>query len=113
MSDKKEISGFLVAYFQPRTDRVLWSISDMDNLESKEIHSLQEDDYLIVYERSGDIRWEGRIHFEYSRKHSPTQEYWTRQIAFGHVVHGFQSNCAPEAWASMFFDKLPATLRRK
>ena len=85
----------------------------MENLSSQEIHSLQENDYLIVYEHTGNIRWEGQIHLEYIRKHSPTQDFWTHQISNGHVVHGFQSNCAPDDWARMFFDGLPATLRRK
>jgi hypothetical protein len=107
-----EISGFLCPYLQYGTDRILWSISEKSNLDPEGVISLQEDDHLIVFNRDGSVRWEGQIHLEYSRMDSPMQEYWTRQMIFGYVVHGFQSDCSPEAWATMFFAELPATLRR-
>lgn len=109
----QEISGFLVPYFQVGTDRILWSISNLANPSSQEIHCLQDNDYLTVYETSGAIRWQGRIKFEYKRHDSPRRGFWTRQVVLGYVVHGCQSNCDPEQWAEMFFSKLPATLLKK
>jgi hypothetical protein len=110
---KQEISGFLLPYFQVGTDRVLWGIINQANSGSEAIYLLQDNDYLIVYDPTGQIRWEGLIHFEYARNNSPKREFWTRQVVMGYVVHGCQSNCDPEQWAKMFFEKLPATLRKK
>ena len=110
---KLEISGFLVPYFQVGTDRVLWGIIDLANSGKQEVHFLQDCDFLIVYETNGRVRWQGLIHFEYQRNNSPQPEFWTRQVVMGHVVHGCQSDCEPEQWAQMFFEKLPATLRKK
>lgn len=110
---KREISGFLVPYFQTGTDRILWSISNLANSNSQEIHCLKDNDYLTVYESCGAIRWQGRIHFEYKRNDSPRRGFWTRQVVMGYVVHGCQSNCDPEQWAEMFFSKLPATVLKK
>jgi hypothetical protein len=110
---KQEICGFLVPFFQVGTDRILWSISNLANSSSQEIHCLQDNDYLTVYETTGEVRWQGRIHFEYKRNDSPRREFWTRQVVLGHIVHGFQSNCEPKRWAEMFFEKLPATLKKK
>ncbi len=110
---KKEISGFLVPHFQVGTDRILWGIVNLANSASGEVHCLQDNDYLIVYDTNGQIRWEGLIHFEYIRNNSPRREFWTRQVVNGYIVHGCQTNCEPEKWAEMFFEKLPATLRKK
>lgn len=85
----------------------------MDDSSAMRVHSVEDDDYLTVYEHSGVIRWEGQIHFEYQRNSSPKPEFLTRQLAFGRVMHGFQSNCDPEDWALMFFEQLPATLLKK
>lgn len=112
LSSNHEISGFLFPYIQNGTNRILWSISEENNFDSEGVVSLQEDDYLIVYNRDRSIRWEGQIHLEYARNDSPMQEHWTRQMVFGYVVHGFQSDCSPEEWARMFFAELPAKLRR-
>jgi hypothetical protein len=112
LPSKYEISGFLFPYIQAGTDRILWSISERSNFDSEAVISLQENDYLKVYNRDGSIHWEGEIHLEYGRNDSPKQEYWTRQMIFGYVVHGFQSDCSPEEWARMFFSELPATLCR-
>ena len=110
---KQEISGFLSPYFQAGTDRILWGIVNLANSESEEIHCLHDDDYLTVYEPSGHVRWQGLIHFEYKRNNSPRREFWTRQVVKGYIVHGCQADCEPEKWAEMFFEKLPATLRKK
>lgn len=110
---KQEISGFLVPYFQVGTDRILWGIVNLANSTKEEVYCMQDDDYLTVYNTSGQIRWEGLIHFEYKRNNSPRREFWTRQVVMGYIVHGCQSNCEPEKWAEMFFEKLPATLRKK
>jgi hypothetical protein len=110
---EKEISGFLVPYFQTGTDRVLWGIVNLATSASGEVHCLQDNDYLTVYGTNGQIRWEGLIHFEYKRNNSPRRGFWTRQVVMGYVVHGCQRNCEPEKWAEMFFEKLPATLRKK
>ena len=110
---KPEISGFLFPYFQRGTDRIVWSISNLANSNSQEIHCLEDNDYLTVFETTGEIRWQGQIQFEYKRNNSPRREFWTRQVVMGYVVHGCQSNCDPDRWAEMFFAKLPATLRKK
>lgn len=114
MTHKKQtVSGFLLPYFPEGTDRVLWSISATDDSRSMRVLPVEDDDYLTVYEHTGALRWEGQIHFEYQRNSSPKPEFLTRQLAFGRVVHGFQSNCDPEDWALMFFEQLPAKLLKK
>lgn len=114
MTHKRQtVSGFLLPYVQENSGQVLWSISAPDDWSSTQIYALEEDDYLTVYEHSGVLRWEGQIHFEYQRNSSPKPEFLTRQLAFGKVVHGFQSNFDPEDWALMFFEQLPAKLLKK
>lgn len=113
------VSGILDPFFETGTEGVIWSIYDPRCALGEPyegLHDLKNGDHLTVYERDGiTVRWKGTIKLEYKRnwRPYPMNPQYGQQEVLGFWVHGLQEDLSPEDWARMFFDKLPAVLRRR
>lgn len=87
-----ELSGLGVHVYRAAYD---WGFTEEG---TKDVTLFKSGDLVRVFKSvsEGTVAWQGTVDFSYKKYH-----------------HGLQKRLAPEKWASMFYQKLPARLERK
>ena len=100
--DEECVSGLLEPFFETGTEGIVWSVYDPRQLGGsyEGLHPLQDGDELTIYSEDGSqILWQGTIQLEYKE--------------YPYEIQGIQANVDHKVWAKMFFDELPAILKKR
>ena len=103
------IEGKLEAFSEQGSEGTHWAL--YDNCKDKgdgyhRLHMVDQGDYLVVMKKNGSVFWEGTVKWDQDRNN-----YQTYLPRYG-TVHGLQEGMHPEKWAKMFFDGMPAYIRK-
>lgn len=109
----KKIKGVLEPFFETGTEGILWALYDDEENGYQSLHILNKSNYLKVFDKDGNIYWEGEIDLEYERNYSayPLNPKYGQQALLGYWINGLQKNVEPEFWGKMFCNKMRAELQ--
>lgn len=106
--------GKLEAFWETGSEGVHWFLY-LDGKEGYDaLYSIEEGDYITIYNEYNDIIYEGDIiqdKFSNWRAYS-RNPIFGQQIAGNYFVHWLQANVNPNLWLSWFNNKYRATIKK-